>query len=248
MTDNKLPIRYFIVSSGRAGSTLLSSIIAQAGADFGCGDSAQWDRRAGAFELKIGSHAAEHHNRAIALKDNSHISRWQMLRRKYHRSMAKKNTRKLMQQAQWIKLSSSGVIRMARAVDYQPRVILLYRPFANYAYSSFLRSGRHVPQMIEHYYNTYADGLLALNIYGGCVVEYSEIIDRNNDAWLERVAALSNLESANLITARDAIVDQQRSEDTGMAFEDYRLADIDKLIGQHRGRLIEPHRLAGRRV
>lgn len=248
MNEQNLPIRYFIISSGRAGSTLLSAILAEAGADFGYNSSGSWDRRAGAFELKQGTHAAEHHNRAIELKDNSHISRWRMFKRKYHRSMAKRNTRKLLQQADWVKLSNSGVVRLARALDYQPRVILLHRHFSNYALSSFLRSGRHVPKMMNHYYNTYADGLLALNIYGGCLIEYNEIIDRNNNQWLERISAVSHLDSQPLVAARDITVDENRHEDADVDFGNEQLEKLDKVIAQYRGKIIQPHRLSQRRI
>jgi hypothetical protein len=171
-----------------------------------------------------------------------------MFKRKYQRTMAKRNTKKLLQQAQWVKLSNSGVVRLARSVNYQPRVILLYRPFANYALSSFLRSGRQVSQMIDHYYNTYSGGLLALNIYGGCLVEYSEMIQRKDNQWLERIAGLSNLSLDALITARDQQVDVGRSEDSAITLDDTRLVQIDQALAECRGQLITPHRLSERKV
>lgn len=46
-----LMVRYFIMTPGRTGSSLLCSILSDAGADFGPVDAGSWDRNGGAFEL-----------------------------------------------------------------------------------------------------------------------------------------------------------------------------------------------------
>ena len=46
--DNR---RFFVVTVGRTGSSLLASILADAGADFGVQSEDKWDSGGGAYEL-----------------------------------------------------------------------------------------------------------------------------------------------------------------------------------------------------
>ena len=44
------PVRFLIVGTGRCGSSLLSAILARAGANFDMPLRAEWDRRSGEYE------------------------------------------------------------------------------------------------------------------------------------------------------------------------------------------------------
>lgn len=239
--------RYFVLSSGRAGSTLCASLFTAAGANFGCGTVGEWDVRAGAFEHKESTRVAQYNERGLELKSYSHRSRWAMYRRKYHRAMAKKNTKSLMEKAEYAKTSSSAIIKLAKTLGYEPTVLLLYRSFNDYALSGFLRSGRNYSQMLEHYYQTYSTGLIALQIYGGCVIHYDEIADTTNNEWIDRVCEVSSLDRQKLIAARDVNVRSHQPSEP-FCFENEQISSVEKAIQYYSNRVILPHRLVERKA
>jgi len=239
----------FIISSGRAGSTLCGALLATAGANFGVEDVKDWDKKAGAYELKEIGKASEHHSREVNLKKYSHISLHRMWHRKYHRYMAKRYAERAFIKADFFKLSNSTLARMAKKQGYHPKLIILYRPFPEYNMSSFLRSGRQYPEMRNHFYQTYTTGMLALNIYGGCVITYEEMITPDENAWISRVSEVTGLAENKLKQSRDELIESRESKrENYFRLPDPELDNLEEAIYKIRDRVISADRLAERSV
>lgn len=240
--------KYFMISSGRAGSTICSSILAGAGANFGVEQEADWNKSSGAYELKESWKATEHHDLEVKLKKFSHASLLRMWRRKYHRNQTKRFTRKMLDKADFVKFSNSSIVRLAPKLGCSPSIILLYRPFAEYMFSSFLRSGRPFLKMREHFIQTYATGLVALKLYGGCVIRYDEIINKDSDDWIKRISSLTNLNVEQIILERNRQIQVKEEQlSPKLNLNDDELIRLEESILEIGDVLIPPSRLAERK-
>ena len=199
--------RFFILTLGRTGSSLLASILSDAGADFGDLNQKDWDRTGGAFE----------HPKLVPIVRNfqrmeeigSHRP-YQLLKRvkwDIFRHNAKKELRQLLAEVQYVKGELEHTVHWAARLGYEPTVIVSYRRFG----PLFESMGHMHPQLPEvharQYVNALRNGLGLAAIYGGCVIDYEEIIDSNSDNWAGALAASTGLSTDKLLSAREDRVD-----------------------------------------
>lgn len=222
--------KIFVITPGRAGSTLFCSILAHCGADFGMPLTEQWDRRAGAYEHKQGYSASSHAKRALELKQNSKMSRWTMLKRKYHRRMTKLNLAAVLKKADYCKTSDADLVRWARGLGYQPSVLLLYRSFDRYCVSNYLRTGGSYARLLAHYADSVETGILAMKTFGGCVIDFDNVLDLQQTQWARSVAKLTGLESDALLSYRDGIVKPTAQMQNTIPLHDPRILAIEQAI------------------
>jgi hypothetical protein len=194
--------RYFVVSSGRSGSTLLSAILAEAGARFGVTVPSRWDPVGGALEHPLGHRAAAAFRRAGAAKPDGWLRRraWQL-----HRSAGRRALRALLAEAAFVKCEDLDlVIAAVFKLGFFPKVILSYRRFEDHAISRGLRKATaDVDALLAHYCRTYRNGWLLLQTFGGCVVGFDELIDPSATSWAPALAAVTGLAAVDLLAARD---------------------------------------------
>lgn len=222
--------KVFIVTPGRAGSTLFCSILASAGADFGMPSTGDWDVRAGGYEHDACNTASAHSKRALELKTQSRLSRVRMYLRKYHRTMAKRSIGKVLTQADYIKHSDADLVRWSRGLGYQPSVILLYRSFNLYCVSNYLRAGGTYERLLSHYADTIETGLLSIATFGGCVVSFDDVIDPAQVAWAQRVGQVTGLDTQQLLASRDEVVKPTNQAPNLLAIDNPRIAAIEQAI------------------
>lgn len=240
--------KIFIITPGRAGSTLFCSILAHCGADFGMPLTEEWDRRAGAYEHIEGYRASSHAKRALELKQNSKMSRWVMLKRKYHRKMTKINLAGVLNKADYCKNSDADLVRWARGLGYQPSVLLLYRSFDRYSVSNYLRTGGSYAKLVDHYANSIETGLLAMTTFGGCVVDFDQVLDPTQTQWAQRVGQLTGLEPDGLLKYRNGIVKPTSQKQNTIPLQDPRIDAIEQAIAACGEQVFEPTAQAKRGV
>jgi len=197
--------RFFIVTAGRTGSTLLAAIMADAGADFGIPAPKGWDvSRGGDMELAAIRRAADHFRNAFdraPKKPTAIVSKWIWSCRI---SMGKRLLKEALAQARFLKtVNLDLVIPYVMKMGFFPRVIVSYRPFPEYAVSFSQTFGhRSLPALADDYNRTYRNALLHLSTYGGCAIGYSDLTDLNRTEWANALAETTGLSAEALLASR----------------------------------------------
>lgn len=240
--------KVFIVTPGRAGSTLFCSILADAGADFGVPMTKDWDVRAGGYEHDACNKASAHSKRALELKSLSKLHRVNMFKRKYHRTMAKRSIGKVLSQADYIKHSDADLVRWSRGLGYQPSVILLYRSFNLYCVSNYLRAGGTYERLLSHYADTLETGLLSIATFGGCVVSFDDVINPEQSAWADRVEQVTGLDAQQLLSNRSEVVKPTSQSPNPFMIDNPRIAAIEQAIAAIEDRVTPPSAQSARGI
>jgi hypothetical protein len=200
--------RTFIVTAGRTGSSLLSAILADCGAEFGMPAAANWDRRSGEMEHPAICAAAACFKRAYDVAPARPALGWRRAVWNLQRSRGKRRLAAALPGTQYLKcLNLDLIVHPAFRLGYAPTVILSYRRFADHAISSAVR-GRHsdLSLLTEDYKRVYRNGLLQMMVFGGCAVGYDQLMDRNDDSWALSLAMVTGIPAVRLIAARDRLV------------------------------------------
>jgi hypothetical protein len=233
--------RFFIINAGRTGSTLLSVILADAGADFAMAAPPCWDRGGGDMEHPDLLAAwrrivAAHTLSATRPAPGYRRHRWTILR-----SLGKRRLRAVLGKAQFVKVDEAHLlVRPAVKMGYFPSIILSYRRFEDHAVSyGLMDRAADLEGLVAHYNRVNKNGLWLLNTFGGCVIGYEQLIDLADRSWVAPLAALTNLPASELLAARARRVAQpSRPIETPHFDRDARQTyeGVDSL----RGRLILP--------
>lgn len=197
--------RYFIVSAGRTGSTLLSAILADCGADFAMSVPAEWDPGSGALE-HAELHAATSLLRRVHEIDRDKPSSgyrryvWSNLR-----SRAKRKLNSVLEEARYLKGENLDLaVQPAFKLGYFPSVILSYRRFEDLAVSSFIRRGASTfESLLAYYQRINRNGLLLMSAFGGCAIGYEQLVDPRDTSWVDSLAELTGIGASRLASARD---------------------------------------------
>jgi hypothetical protein len=200
------PERFFVLTAGRTGSTLLSSILARAGADFGMPAIQSWDEsRGGAFEHPEIVAAARYFRLAFDLSQQrpAGLRRWYWSHL-YHRG--KRHLARAAGAARYVKAVNLDLaVQSAAKLGYIPRIIVSYRRFGPQALSLSQVFARRTVDVLEaDYLRTYRHALIQLHLYGGCVVGYDELLNPNETRWLVALAQVTGLPAPALIAASRA--------------------------------------------
>jgi len=242
MTDNKR--RYIIVTVGRTGSSLLAAILADAGADFGMSTVSDWNPKSGAYEHGLFWSAYAWHSRADKI-DKSLIPNalgWQWAQ---HRSQS--HLTELMEQADYAKYPGGGIwlVHQIAKLGYDVRVIVNYRDFAGYAKSRYLRFGWGIQRIVDTYLDVYGTALMQLQYFGGCTVDFAEIVDPSETAWLSALAQLTDLPEDKLIASQSERVKPRPASDpipqlTNPLLQDARVQEMYDALRSLKGKVIAP--------
>jgi len=235
--------RFIIVGTGRSGSSLLAAILADAGANFAMAAQDSWVRGGGAYEHRRLVEAYTWYNRANVLRNYPVPHR--VIRYCMRRCRAK--IRAVFDAATFAKYpAATSLVYLMAQEGFRPVVIVSYRPFAAYALSRWQRSGLGMKELIESYVDTYQTTLLQLRLFGGCVVDYADIVHPDRAAWIEALAHVTGLETQRLQAARAARVEAVHTPDNTPAYweamltMDERPAQIYSILQTLNGQSINP--------
>lgn len=196
--------RYFIVTPGRTGSTLLCVVLADSGADFGMAVPESWESGTGEMEHPELRAAVRHFAKAYRISSDKPV----LFPTRYvwdlYRHLAKRRLARALRAARFAKAESLDLaVQPAFKLGYFPRVILNYRRFEPHALSRFQRRGHSsIEELIRYYDRVCRNGLLLLHLYGGCVVSYEELTDPSETGWASALAEVTGLEASSLLAAR----------------------------------------------
>jgi uncharacterized membrane protein YkvA (DUF1232 family) len=197
--------RYFILTSGRSGSTLLAAILADAGAEFAMPAPQAWKAGTGAMEGLDLQRAGAWLRSAYQISPErppAGIRQWRWV---VYRSVGKAQVRRLLENARYIKGSDVDLmVNPAFRMGFLPSVIISYRRFEECAISITTMRGHTTMQDLAAAYNrVYRNALLWLFTFGGCVVGYDQLTDPNDTSWVGPVAAVTNLPPDQLLESRN---------------------------------------------
>src|SRR5258705_8868886 len=166
--------RYLIIGSGRSGSSLLSAILADAGADFGMAGVASWDSsKGGAYEHPKLHAAYRWYSRANKIAK----SMWpDWLGRRFCQRQTERNLHDALRSVTFAKCpSTTWLMHIIKQIGYKPVLIVSYRSFSEYAASIYLKNGRSMKAIKGAYIDVHETMLLQLSIFGGFAIEYAEL-------------------------------------------------------------------------
>jgi hypothetical protein len=232
--------RFLVVSPGRSGSSLLCSILAGAGANFDMSPMISWDKRSGAFEHPGIRRAHQWWRRALKLRASLIPERlgYTFCRRKTRVALAT-----VLGEARFVKSTQLvWLVHPIYQLGYIPRIIVSYRSLESQAASRFLKSGAQATEMVENHINTYATAAVELQVFGGCVVDYDDLVDENECAWAEALGGVTGLQYEAILTSRREIVKPRArammSTVLDMSVLDARLPLLDATFSGLKGKVI----------
>jgi hypothetical protein len=238
--------RFFIVTAARTGSTLLSAILADAGADFGMTAPPQWNRAGGDLEHPELWRALQYFSDAERIsmmgRPGFGLSR---MRWNIYRSLGKRRLRAGLDQVRFAKVyGAHKLVRPAFKIGYFPTIILSYRRIEDQALSlGLMHAHANWEFARDNYLHIYGNGLWLLNMFGGCVVGYDDILSRTDTAWAAALARTTGLPAARLIEARGRRVEDASPAAQAMWF-DRSAAPMFEAIQALRGMVIPPSQQA----
>ena len=193
--------RYLIVGTGRSGSSLLSSILADAGCNFAMENVKSWNPRDGEYE------------HPLLLSAEAWRSRIEKIRRSvipdrlspFCDTRMKRNLTRLFEQAEFAKsIPLIGLVDVVHRLGFQPVLIVNYRGFQDYARSICMsRPFWDMPRLIDRYVATYSTAILQLEIFGGCTISYDELISPEKTQWARALGEITPASEETILKCRN---------------------------------------------
>lgn len=206
--------RFFILTLGRTGSSLLSSILSDAGANFGGLKDADWDRTGGAFEHPKLISVVRSFRKMDEISQRRPLQLLPRFKWDIARHHAKSALRDVLSDVAYVKGELEHAVHWAARLDYVPKIIVSYRRFGP-LYESIGHMHPQLPHVhAEQYTKSLLNGLGLAKIYGGCVIDYDEIIDASENVWASGLAETTGLPKEKLISARSNRVDTSIGNET----------------------------------
>jgi hypothetical protein len=233
-----------IVTVGRSGSSLLSTIMADAGAQFGITAPDEWDPRAGEMEDPDAKRAAHQMRRAFDIDSGRRHVMFPQIEARLRRSLARKYFKQSLLRAECVKIGDLDLlVQSAFALGYSPRVILNYRRFQDCLVSNVVGRKHAGPDSIAaDYLRIYRQGFELLKVFGGCAISYEEMLAHPDGSWLAALGTVANLDSSRLQAAASRRI---RSGEPGALVSNASYPECDAIydrIATASGRVFEPTR------
>ena len=241
--------RFFVVNLGRCGSSLLGAILADAGADFGVVAPESWDPRTGQMETAEIRQAAHHFRRAHDISEGRKFLISPVLERKLRLHRARRRLRAALARSRFLKIGDLDlVVQPAFKLGYVPSVIVNFRQLEPML-PSLLVGRTHVgpDELAREYVRIYRQALMLLQTFGGCTVEYNELLDPQARSWADGLADVAACSPEALLEARARRVagEPDPSEVTPVYREAF---DLFHTMRTYRGRAVERSRQAARAI
>ncbi|MFT4563631.1 MAG: hypothetical protein ACI9BW_003387 [Gammaproteobacteria bacterium] len=197
-------VRYFVLTLGRTGSSLLAATLADAGADFGIDVPGGWDPRTGQMEGRDIKIAAHHYRRAYDISIGRKYVLSPAIETKIRVQRARRHLKRALTRGRFLKIGDLDlVVQPSFKLGYSPRVILNYRQL-ELNLPSLLVGRTHVgpDQLAEEYVRIYRQGLSLLKTFGGCTVAYNELQDLHQRGWAKALSSITQLDEEKLVESR----------------------------------------------
>lgn len=92
--------------------------------------------------------------------------------------------------------------------------------------------------MYEQHHAAYTslllNGLTYMTAYGGVIIDFDDLVDRDNSAWAEPLAQVTGLDAGALLHARDARVSEKTRTSIPLLIEDPTLERLYQIAHTHR--------------
>ena len=198
--------RWFVLTVGRSGSSLLCAILADAGADFGQQAPEDWDPRTGEMEHPGMLAAAHQLRRARDITEAGDFLFSPRLESAWRRRRARGIMRCALEQAQYFKSADLDLaIQPSFALGYLPQVILSYRAPEPSLQSLLVGRKRTTPDtLIADYVRVYRQGIALMQTFGGCVVSFDDLQGRDHGRSFKALAQCTGLDADALESSRAA--------------------------------------------
>ncbi len=198
--------RYFVVTFGRSGSSLLSHVLQRSGATFNLPHSKEVNTYSEHLEnpvIDLAIKAADAANRCNR-NDPLRIGR---IRFNLWRSIAKRRLGKALSRAVYSKSRGNTlVIPLAPSVGYDPKLIVMYRNFGDVLISDIEKSKNVPSYYAAQLERTFSDAQFLLNRFGGLIIDFDDLVDVKRQAWIEPLAELTGLDAALIARTRSELV------------------------------------------
>lgn len=239
--------RFFIVTTGRTGSTFLSATLASAGANFAMAAPEEWNPNSGDLEhddvKKAGVMLGQAESICPTIPGNFlTLAIWRMYQKRGWDAL-----RRALEVAQFVK-GSVLMVQPAVYLGFEPTVILNYRRLETQIASQLVRSKYETADYLTaNYIRVLRNGLAAVRIFGGCVVAYEEMQDPAEDGWIHALADTTGLDAAAMIAFRDGALKANEPDPAmpNLSLEAERLWEEAEAM---RGTAFKPLRQASRAV
>ncbi len=208
--------KYFILGSGRSGSSLLSRFLADAGAEFAADHADSWNPLGGAFEDDALDQISLLLMQAYHLQSQK---QYNILYKYYYkkivtlkRFMAKRKMRQIFSKSSYFKGGHLyHAVRLSARLGYWPVIIVNCRSFDTWFGSKYPgQYFRTVESMMENYAVPMRNALALLGTFGGCVVDYKDMMNLDMRLWAENLGKVTGLDPEAILESR-----RQRFRDPG---------------------------------
>ncbi|MFH1759257.1 MAG: hypothetical protein ABH822_01695 [Patescibacteria group bacterium] len=230
--------KIFIIGAGRSGSSLLAAILHQAGANFNVPVLKKWDRNHGEME----------HPDLMAI-NNWHVRQRiisQIMPSKKGAGICKRKRLNLLdrmlKKADFFKIHGwEYLVPEVFKLGYKPVIIISFRNFNDYMVSLHLKTGDDFQFLADSYFNLNTNSLLQLSLFGGCVIDYNDLIDKQEEGWAIHLSELTGINKSNLLVVRDELAAsvRRRANDSLMP-RDERCELVLAQLKELKGRVIKP--------
>jgi len=235
--------RYFVVNVGRCGSTLLSAILADAGAEFGIPIPERWSESTGALEHSVIQECSRLFRRADYIAPGKRYFPFYKYLADARRSVAKRKIARVLREVRFAKATDMTLwIWHVSKMGYRPRIILSYRGFAANAISYYLLRGLDFTRFAAYYRRVNMNGLLMVHTYGGCAISYEELIDPDEVSWAEALSGTTGFDRDRLLEARANRLSERSFEPRTLPslVHDVDAEEVYRCLGELKGVAVPP--------
>ncbi len=184
-------------------------MLADAGADFGMDAADDWDRKRGALEHPAFDAISRLFRRA---RDVGGGKRYFLFYKYLADARGKKRLSRALRGIRHAKGANADLwIWHSVKLGYRPRIIVSYRRFVDSLPGYYVIQGIEAGTFADFYLRTYRNGLMMLNVFGGCAVAYEELADPAETAWADALSRTTGLSQDTLVAARDRRLSQPPS-------------------------------------
>ncbi len=238
--------KYFILTPGRCGSSLLSSILDDAGASFPAARKMSWNPLAGAYEDdrldRMAFLLAQAHTIQSKLEYEPFYKLYHKKFVTFKRFLAKREMHRIFAEASYFKETGNMhyAVRFAAHIGYWPVIILNWRSYEHWMGSMYPgQRNFDIEDLTARYVAILRNSLALLSLFGGCVVNYTEIMDPEARDWAVNLGHVTGLDTETLLESRRKRYRPSGAE-TALAVWDPAAEKIQEMIRSFEGQSLVP--------
>jgi len=226
---------FCIVGTGRCGSSLLSAILAGAGADFGLKAKNNWDPVKGALEHSS-VHAAYKYLHRIQLLKTSVLPRSLFGYGYFHRKLREELER--LRDISYVKSAKLVyLIHYLGKYGFRPKLIVSYRMFDDVLMSYYRKFGVDFSTMEKRFCNTYRTAFMGLKAFGGVVIDYDELCSSDSRSSFSAIEGLTGLDRERLFLSKNRILKTRKPTAGRDLMSTRRVRHVENLMAEAKNKV-----------